>query len=149
MASRTRQCLCLLHKAMHDLVALRRQPSQLVPLQPLLRLTQPVAQLHQGANFVGLLPRQQVGYPRRGGWPAQPTNPIGQLAVTLFSGLFGSSVSGGREFVTRQCIQLVGHRLEVHPNSLSPRRQVVHQSRQRHISTVSSGEQCSLLSSQS
>ncbi len=54
MPSRTGQRLRLLNKAVHQLMTLRRQPSQLLALQTVLRLAQPIAQLDKSADLAGV-----------------------------------------------------------------------------------------------
>lgn len=99
VSGRAGQLLHPLHKGMHQVMTLLRQPAQRLALQPVLRLAQPVTQLYQRAHLIRLLTGEQVGQPRGCRGPAQGTDLTGQLAVAPATGPRSRGVAGRSEFV--------------------------------------------------
>ena len=108
------QRLCLLNESVHQFAALLGKPAQFRTLQLMLRRTQPLPQLHQRVNLIGLLTDQLVSHPRRRRGPAQPTDLLGELAIALLASPLDGGITSSGELLTGNRIQLVGHRFDVH-----------------------------------
>jgi hypothetical protein len=96
------QRLCLLHESVHQLTALPGKPAQFLTLQPALRFTQLIPQLHQRVDLIRVLTNQLISHPRRGGGPAQRTDLLGQLAVALLASPLDGHITRSGELVTRK-----------------------------------------------
>ncbi|WP_193097120.1 hypothetical protein [Streptomyces sp. C8S0] len=103
-----------------EFVLPRRQFLQLSAVEIAVGLPQRLAEPQQPFGLLGLPSYQQVSGPGRKRGSAQAADLLGEFPVARRAGGLGPCVPDGGEVTRRQSVELIGDRVQVHPDLPHP-----------------------------